>query len=157
MADVSYYTQEGYDKMKAELHELKTKGRAEVAQDIAEAREKGDLKENAEYDAAKDAQGKLEARIAKLEQELGRARIVDESQIDDSKAFILSTVKVRNKKMKRDFSYTLVSAKEANIKEGKISVESPIGKALLGKEKGETVVAKVPAGDIELEILDISR
>ena len=135
MSDVSYYTQEGYDKMKAELHELRTKGRAEVAEDIAEAREKGDLKENAEYDAAKEAQGKLEARIARLEQELGKARVLDESQMDTSKAFILSTVTVLNKKMKREFKYTLVSAKEADIKAGRFLLNRPSGKPFWGQKQ----------------------
>jgi len=157
MADVSYYTQEGYDKLKQELQELKTRGRSEVAEAISEAREKGDLKENAEYDAAKEAQGKLEARIAKLEQVMANARILDDSEMDMSKAFILSTVKVNNLKMKREMSFTLVSAQEANIKNGRISVESPIGKALLGRSVGEKVEVQAPAGAFQLEILDISR
>lgn len=157
MAQVAYYTPEGYEKIKNELHELKTKGRAEIAREISEAREKGDLRENAEYDAAKEAQGKLEARIANLENTLANARILDDDAIDTSKAFILSTVRVLNKKFKKEFNYTLVSPNEADIKAGKISVESPIGKALLGSAAGETVVVNAPAGKIELEVLEISR
>ncbi|MCL4113989.1 UNVERIFIED_CONTAM: hypothetical protein GTU68_004992 [Idotea baltica] len=124
---------------------------------IAEAREKGDLSENAEYDAAKEAQGLLEARIAGLENDLANARVMDESMMDTSKAYILATVKVLHKKLKKQFSYTLVSKNEANLKLGKISVDSPIGKALLGSEVGEVVEAVVPSGKIEFEILDISR
>jgi transcription elongation factor GreA len=157
MAEVSYYTQEGYEKLKEKLDYLKNQRRKEVADAIASAREQGDLRENAEYDAAKEEQGKLEAEIAQLEETLANARILDESSMDTSKAFVLSTVRVRNKKMNKEFSYTLVSPEEADIKKGKISTESPIGKALLGHEVGEVVTADAPAGPMELEILDISR
>ncbi|OZC03163.1 transcription elongation factor GreA [Rubricoccus marinus] len=152
-----YLTAEALDRLKNELHTARTTGRHDIAEAIAEARAQGDLSENAEYDAAKEAQGHLEARIAKLEETMANARIVDESSVDTSKARILSKVKVRNKKAKREMVYTLVSAEEADLKEQKISVDSPIGKALLGKALGDTVRVKVPAGFVELEIVDISR
>ena len=152
-----YLTAEALDKIKAELQTARTTGRKEIANAIAEARAQGDLSENAEYDAAKEAQGHLEARIAKLESTVAHARIVDESSVDTSKVRILSKVTVRNKKAKREMTYTLVSAEEADLKAQKISVDSPIGKALLGKAEGDTVKVKVPAGIVELEILDISR
>ena len=152
-----YLTAEALDRLKNELKIARTTGRADIAEAIAEARAQGDLSENAEYDAAKEAQGHLEARIAKLEETVSNARIVDESSVDTSKARILSKVKVRNQKAKREMTYTLVSAEEADLKSLKISVDSPIGKALLGKELGDTVRVKVPAGVVELEILDISR
>ncbi|MGK7389701.1 MAG: transcription elongation factor GreA [Candidatus Cyclobacteriaceae bacterium M2_1C_046] len=151
-----YYTKEGLDKLKDELNELRTKGRSEIAKAIAEARDKGDLSENAEYDAAKDAQGHLEAKIAQLEQIVGDARVIDESTIDTSKVSILSTVKIKNMKNGATFSYTLVSEEEADLKQNKISVESPIGKGLLGKKPGETAKIKTPAGEIEFEVIDIS-
>lgn len=157
MADIQYYTPHGYEELKEELNRLKTEERANVAQAIAEAREKGDLRENAEYDAAKEEQGKLEARIAKMEDQLANARVLNEENMDASKAFILSTVKVYNEKMKREMQYTLVNANEANIKEGKISVDSPIGKALLGQEVGSKVTVDAPAGKIDLEIREITR
>ena len=153
---VNYYTKEGLQKLKDELNELKTKGRAEMAKQIAEARDKGDLSENAEYDAAKDAQGLLELRISKLEAVVGNAREIDESTIDTSKVSILSTVKIKNLKNNMEVTYQLVAEEEADLKNGKISVQSPIGKGLLGKKKGESAQIKVPAGDIEFEILDIS-
>lgn len=153
---VNYYTKEGLDKLKAELNELKTKGRADMAKQIAEARDKGDLSENAEYDAAKEAQGLLELKISKLEKVVGDARVIDESSIDTSKVSILSTVKIKNKKTNMEVTYQLVAEEEADLKSGKISVQSPIGKGLLGKKKGEKAMIKVPAGDIEFEILDIS-
>ncbi|SNS81621.1 transcription elongation factor GreA [Ekhidna lutea] len=153
---VNYYTKEGLDKLKAELNELKTKGRADMAKQIAEARDKGDLSENAEYDAAKEAQGLLELKISKLETVVGDARVIDESTIDTSKVSILSTVKIKNKKTKMEVKYQLVAEEEADLKNGKISVQSPIGKGLLGKKKGEKAVIKVPAGDMEFEILDIT-
>ncbi|WP_420578002.1 transcription elongation factor GreA [Ekhidna sp.] len=153
---VNYYTKEGLDKLKAELNELKTKGRADMAKQIAEARDKGDLSENAEYDAAKEAQGLLELKISKLEKVVGDARIIDESSIDTSKVSILSTVKIKNNKNKMEVTYQLVAEEEADLKSGKISVQSPIGKGLLGKKKGEKAVIKVPAGDMEFEILDIT-
>ncbi len=157
MSQISYYTKEGLEKLKADLQDLKTKGRTDIAKQIAEARDKGDLSENAEYDAAKDAQGHLELKIAKLEGTLGNARLVDESTIDTSKVAILATVKLKNKKTKTDVSYTLVAEEEANLKEGKISVSSPIGKGLLGKKIGDTVQITVPAGILEFKILDITR
>ncbi|GAB4238931.1 MAG: transcription elongation factor GreA [Ekhidna sp.] len=153
---VNYYTKEGLQKLKDELNELKTKGRADMAKQIAEARDKGDLSENAEYDAAKEAQGLLELKISKLETVVGNARVVDESSIDTSQVSILSTVKIRNKKNKMEVTYQLVAEEEADLKSGKISVQSPIGKGLLGKKKGEVAMIKVPAGDIEFEILDIT-
>lgn len=153
---LSYYTKEGLQKLKDELQELKTKGRADMAKQIAEARDKGDLSENAEYDAAKDAQGLLELKISKLETVVGNARVIDESLIDTSKVSILSNVKIKNLKNKMEVTYQLVAEEEADLKAGKISVKSPIGKGLLGKEKGDKAVIKVPAGDLEFEILDIS-
>ena len=153
---INYYTKEGLQKLKNELNTLKTKGRADMAKQIAEARDKGDLSENAEYDAAKDAQGLLELKISKLKTVVGNARIIDESSIDTSKVSILSTVKIKNKKNNMEVTYQLVAEEEADLKVGKISVQSPIGKGLLGKKKGENTMIKVPAGDIEFEILDIS-
>ncbi|TAF65536.1 MAG: transcription elongation factor GreA [Cytophagales bacterium] len=157
MGKLSYYTQEGLDRLKNELQELKTKGRAEIARQIAEARDKGDLSENAEYDAAKDAQGLLELKIAKLEELISNARLIDETNIDTSKVSILSKVRIKNKKTNTVVTYTLVSEEEANLKEGKISIQSPIGKGLLGKTVGDSATIQVPAGLVELEILDISR
>lgn len=157
MSKVSYYTQEGLEKLKRELHELRTKGRAEIARQIAEAREKGDLSENAEYDAAKEAQGLLELKIAKLEELISNARLIDEANIDLSKVSIFSTVRIRNKKTKAEVTYTLVSQEEADLKVGKISVDSPIGKGLLGKSVGEVAKIQVPAGLLEFEILEITR
>ena len=152
---VSYYTEEGLQKLKDELKELQTKGRSDIAKQIAEARDKGDLSENAEYDAAKDAQGLLELKIAKLEKVVGDARVIDESQIDLSKVSILTTVKIKNIKNGMVVKYTLVAESEANLKEGKISVESPIGKGLLGKRVGDVATVKAPAGDIQFEVLEI--
>lgn len=149
-------TQEGYDKLRSELDELKTTGRAEAAKAIAEAREKGDLSENAEYDAAKDAQGMLEAKINELEKALSKARIIDESELDTSRVTILSTVRLKNLKINKEISYTLVSETEANLKERKISVDSPIGQGLLGKVKGDTAEINTPGGLIKFEILEIS-
>lgn len=153
---VSYLTPEGYERLKSELEELKTKGREEVAKAIAEAREKGDLSENAEYDAAKDAQGYLELKINDLEKTLANSKIIDKSQLDNSKVTILNTVKIKNKKNGATVSYTLVAESEANIKEKKISVNSPIGEGLLGKKVGDSAEVKTPNGVIEFEILDIS-
>ncbi len=152
-----YLTEEGLQELKEELHRLKTKERADVANAIAEARAKGDLSENAEYDAAKEKQGHLEARIAKLEDMVSRARIVDESQVDTSKAYILSTVRVKNLNNDMEQTYTLVSEREADVAQGKISVDSPVGKGLLGKSEGDVVAIDVPAGTVKLEILEISR
>ena len=157
MSDVTYLTKEGYDKLKDELHQLKTKGRTEIAKAIQKARELGDLSENAEYDAAKDAQGLLEMKIAKLESTVATARILDDSAIDSSKAYILSTVKVKNLKMKKTFTYTLVAEEEADLKAGKISVKSPVGKGILGKEVGDLIEIDVPAGKLQFELLEISR
>ena len=157
MGEVHYYTKEGLDKLKAELNELTTKGRADIAKQIAEARDKGDLSENAEYDAAKEAQGLLELKISKMEEVMANARVVDESQLDTSKILILSKVKLRNPVNKMEFTYTLVAEQEADLKAGKISVNSPIGKGLLGRTAGETVDIQVPNGTMKLEILEISR
>jgi transcription elongation factor GreA len=156
-ADTVYMTEEGLEDLKQELHRLKTKERSRIAEDIAEARAKGDISENAEYDAAKEEQGKLEARIAKLEDTIARARVVDERNVDASKAFILSNVTVENADTGKTQTYTLVSEQEANISEGKISIKSPIGKGLLGKEEGDEVEIEVPAGTVTLRITDISR
>ena len=152
-----YLTEEGFQELKDELHFLKTKERARIADAIAEARAKGDLSENAEYDAAKEEQGKLEARISKLEDTISRARVVDESEVDDSKAYILSKVTVENLSTGAEQVYTLVNEQEADISEGKISVESPVGKGLLGKEEGDEVDIDVPAGTVTLKITDIAR
>ena len=155
MAKVAYYTKEGLDKLKTELNELKTKGRSDIAKQIAEARDKGDLSENAEYDAAKDAQGHLEAKIAQLEEVVGNARVIDESTIDTSKVSILSTVKIKNKKNGAVFTYKLVSEEEADLKAGKISLQSPIGKGLLGKKPGDSTKIQTPGGEMEFDILEI--
>ena len=152
-----YLTKETLQQFKDELHHLRTAERARIAAEIAEARAHGDLSENAEYDAAKEAQGKLEARIAKMEQTLGNARIVDETQIDASKAFILSTVRVKNHKSGTEQLFKLCSEQEADFSQGKISITSPIGKGLLGRSVGDTVEITVPAGHVKLEILDITR
>ncbi len=152
----SYLTQEGYDKIKSELDHLKTVGRQEAAKAIAEAREKGDLSENAEYDAAKDAQGMLEMKINDLEKALGNAQIIEASSVDTSQVSILCKVKIRNLKVNREMQYQIVSESEANLKEKKISIESPIGKGLLGKREGEIAKVQTPAGEIEFEILEIS-
>src|SRR4051794_38941741 len=153
---ISYYTKEGLDRLTKELNDLKTKGRSDIAKQIAEARDKGDLSENAEYDAAKDAQGLLELKISKLDDLLSNARVIDESTIDTSKASILTTVSIKNKKNGAVVKYTLVAEEEADLKLGKISVKSPIGAGLLGKEKGDTVLIEVPAGKLEFEIIDIT-
>ncbi|NGM64981.1 transcription elongation factor GreA [Sphingobacterium sp. SGR-19] len=157
MAEVTYYTQEGLDKLKQELQYLKTEGRANIAKAIAEARDKGDLSENAEYDAAKEAQGLHEAKIAKLEGVLASARLIDESNLDTSKVLALSYVKIKNKKNNAVMTYQLVSETEADMKAGKISVKSPIAQGLLGKSVGEIAQVEVPAGVMEFEILEISR
>jgi transcription elongation factor GreA len=156
MSQVSYYTKEGLDRLKAELRELQTKGRADISQQIAEARDKGDLSENAEYDAAKDAQGHLEAKIAQLEKVVGNARVMDESTIDTSKVSILSKVKIKNLKMGATVEYKLVSEEEADLKSMRISVQSPIGRGLLGKKVGEKAKISTPGGEIEFEVLEIS-
>ncbi len=151
----SYYTKEGLEKLTNELATLKSKGRSDIAKQIAEARDKGDLSENAEYDAAKDAQGHLEAKIAKLEELMSYARLIDESKIDTSFVSILSKVTIKNKKNGASVTYMLVSEEEADLKAGKISTQSPIGKGLLGKKKGDSAKIKTPAGEMEFEITNI--
>lgn len=157
MTKVSYYTEEGLKKLRDELNQLKDVERPRASQAIAEARDKGDLSENAEYDAAKEAQGLLELRISKLEATIANARIIDESQLDTSKALIHSTVEVKNKANGAVMKYKLVAQSEANLQQGKISVDSPIGKGLLGKSEGDVAPIQVPNGQIELEILKITR
>lgn len=150
-----YMTQEGLDKLLKELEELKTTGRQEAARAIAEARDKGDLSENAEYDAAKNAQGMLELRINELEKIYANSRIIDESQLDKTKVTLLSTVVIKNRKTNKDFTYTLVSEAEADLKANKISATSPIGKGLLGLKEGDIARVHTPAGDIEFEIIEL--
>ncbi len=157
MSDVTYLTKEGYDRLKAQLDDLKGRGRTEIARQIQTAREMGDLSENAEYDAAKDAQGLLEMKISKLENAIAIARVLDESDIDSNKAYILSTVKLRNIKTKMEMKYTLVAEEEADLKRGRISIKSPVGKAILGKEVGDIIEIIVPAGNLEFELLEITR
>ena len=157
MSKVSYYTEEGLKKLRDELNQLKDVERPKASQAIAEARDKGDLSENAEYDAAKEAQGLLEMHIAKMENVLANARIINESELDNSKVLVLSTVEVKNKANGASMKYTLVAQTEADLKTGKISVESPIGQGLLGKKVGETTTITVPNGSIELEIISIVR
>lgn len=157
MTEITYYSKEGLDKLKEELHQLKTSGRAAIAKAIAEARDKGDLSENAEYDAAKEAQGLHEAKIAKLENTLASSRLLDESKLDLTKVLALSIVKIKNTKNGATMSYQLVAESEADLKSGKISVKSPIAKGLLGKSVGDKIEIEVPAGKIEFEILEISR
>lgn len=152
---VSYYTKDGLEKLKNDLNTLKTKGRKEIARQIADARDKGDLSENAEYDAAKDAQGHLEAKIAQLENLLANARLIDESRVVTHEVSILSKVTIKNKMTGHSMTYMLVSEEEADLKSGKISTQSPIGKGLLGKKKGEVAQIKTPAGNMEFEITDI--
>ena len=152
-----YLTAEGLQNLKDELHRARTTERHAIAQEIADARAQGDLSENAEYDAAKESQGHLEARISRLEATVAAARIVDESEVDASRARILSNVRVMNKKAKQEAIYTLVAPQEADLARNRVSVESPIGKGLLGKEVGDTVDIKVPAGLVKLEILEITR
>jgi len=157
MADISYFTNEGLQRLKDEVHQLETVERPKISQQIAEARDKGDLSENAEYDAAKEAQGLLEAKISKLKNTLANARLVDDSKIDNTKVYILSTVKIRNTKNNAEVTYTLVAENEANLAEKKISIDSPIGKGLLGKSVGDIAEVQVPAGIIPFEVLEISR
>ncbi len=156
MGQVQYYTEEGLRKLKEELQDLKSRGRQDIAKQIAEARDKGDLSENAEYDAAKDAQGHLELKIAKLEAVVGNARVFDQSLIDTSKVGILSTVKIKNVKNGMTVSYTLVSEEEADLKAAKISLGSPFGKGLVGKKVGDIAEINAPAGVLQFEILDIT-
>ena len=157
MSDVSYYTPEGFKRLKDELHDMKSVQRAFITQQIAEARDKGDLSENAEYDAAKEAQGMLEAKIAKLDNVMATARIIDESQIDNSKAFILSTVTIKNVKSGTLVTYTLVAPNEADLAKKRISIESPIGKGLLGSALGDTMDIQTPNGPIACEVVEIAR
>ncbi len=156
MENYSYYTKEGLQKLRDELADLKSRGRADMAKQIAEARDKGDLSENAEYDAAKDAQGLLELKISKLETTVANARVIDENNLDTSKVSILSKVKIKNKKNNMEVTYTLVAEEEADLKSGKISVKSPIGKGLLGKKVGEVAEIQAPVGKMDFEVLDIS-
>lgn len=155
MSQITYLTQDGYDRLKSELEELKTTGRKEVAMAIAEAREKGDLSENAEYDAAKDAQGMLEMRINELEKTLSNVRVLDASQVDTSKVVLLTTVTIENVKTNKEMTYQLVSESEADLKERRISATSPIGKGLLGKSVGEIAEVDTPAGKVEFRIKKI--
>ena len=157
MSKVSYYTVEGLKKLREELNHLKDVERPRASQAIAEARDKGDLSENAEYDAAKEAQGLLELQISKMEATLSNARLIDESQLDTSKVLVHSTVEVINNNNGTKMKYKLVAQSEADLKTGKISVDSPIGKGLLGKKEGEIALINVPNGTIELEIVTISR
>lgn len=156
MSKYTYLTQEGYDRLVEELDELKSNGRQKVAKAIAEAREKGDLSENAEYDAAKDAQGMLELKINELEKVMANARILDASQLDNSKVVVLSDVTIKNVKNNKEITYKLVSESEADLKAKKISVTSPMGSGLLGKKVGEIAVVETPGGSIEFEIVNIS-
>lgn len=157
MNKVSYYTAEGLKKLRAELKQLKDVERVRASRAIAEARDKGDLSENAEYDAAKEAQGMLEMKISKLENNLAGARIIDESQLDNSKVLVLSIVKIKNQTNGLEMTYTLVADGEADLASGKISVNSPIGKGLLGKSVGDVADIEVPNGIIKFDILEISR
>ena len=157
MSKVSYYTPEGLKKLRDQLRQLKDIERPSASQAIAEARDKGDLSENAEYDAAKEAQGMLEMKISKLEEILSGARVIDESQLDNSKALVLSTVKIKNQTNGMELLYTLVADGEADLAAGKISVNSPIGKGLLGKAVGEVAEVQVPNGVMKFDVLEITR
>ena len=157
MADVAYFTKEGLEKLKQELQELKTTGRSNISKAIAEARDKGDLSENAEYDAAKEAQGLHEAKISQMQETLANARLLDESKLDASKVLALSIVKIKNRSNGATMTYQLVAESEADMKTGKISVASPIAKGLLGKAVGDVAEITVPAGKIEFEIMEVSR
>jgi len=156
MSDVSYFTEEGLSKLKNELHLLKTTGRKKIAQQIADARDKGDLSENAEYDAAKEAQGLHELKISKLESALSNAKVIDKKNIDASKVSILSMVEIKNLQNSMKFTYQIVAEEESDLKLGKLSVKSPIGSSLLGKKKGDKVSINTPSGNIKFEILKIS-
>lgn len=157
MSNYTYLTEEGFKKLQQELEHLRSVERPSISAQIAEARDKGDLSENAEYDAAKEAQGLLEMKIAKLEDLVANSRIIDESKLDTSKVLILTKVKIRNLQNKAEMSYTLVAENEADLKSGKISISSPIAKALLGKKVGDQVEVQVPSGKVNLEILEIGR
>ena len=157
MSNVSYYTKEGLKKIKDELNHLRDIERPKASNAIAEARDKGDLSENAEYDAAKEAQGMLEMKISKMENVVANARLIDESQLDLSKVLVLSKVTIKNLNNQMEMNYTLVAESEADLKTGKISVNSPIGKGLLGKKVGEIAEVNVPNGTLKLEIISINR
>ncbi len=157
MTEVKYFTEEGFEKLNEELDQLTKIERPAISRQIAEARDKGDLSENAEYDAAKNAQGMLEMKIARLQEEISNARIIDESKMDASKVLILSRVNIRNLNNGAQMTYTLVPEKEANLKENKISVDSPIAKGLLGKSVGDIADIQVPAGKIRFEIIEVTR
>jgi transcription elongation factor GreA len=157
MSKASYITEEGLQKLKVDLDRMVNIERPAISRQIAEARDKGDLSENAEYDAAKDAQGMLEMKIAKLEEIIANSRVIDETKIDISKVQILNKVKIKNKKTNSIVEYTIVSETEANLKEGKLAVSSPIAQALIGKKKGDSVEVMVPSGLVSLQILEISR
>ncbi|MCD6113594.1 MAG: transcription elongation factor GreA [Bacteroidales bacterium] len=157
MAEINYYTKEGLKRLKDELKRLTTVERKKISNQIAEARDKGDLSENAEYDAAKEAQGLLELRISKLQETIINARLIDESKMDDSKIFIMSKVKIKNLSNNKIFNYTLVPENEADLKNSKLSINSPIAKGLLGKSVGDKVEISVPAGNFNFEIIEISR
>ena len=157
MSKVSYYTEDGLKKLREELNNLKDIERPKISNAIAEARDKGDLSENAEYDAAKEAQGMLEMKISKLEETLAGARIIDESQLDTSKVLVLSKVKIKNEANGMEMDYMIVADGEADLASGKLSVNSPIGKGLLGKSVGDTAEISVPNGKIRFKILEISR
>ncbi|RKE98533.1 transcription elongation factor GreA [Ichthyenterobacterium magnum] len=157
MSKVSYYTEEGLKKLRAELRQLKDIERPNASKAIAEARDKGDLSENAEYDAAKEAQGMLEMKISKLEETLAGARVIDESQLDNSKVLVLSTVRIKNQANDMEMTYTLVADGEADLATGRLSVNSPIGKGLLGKSVGEVAEVQVPNGVIKFDVLEITR
>ena len=156
MSDTIYVSAEGLERLKAELQQLKTKGRQDIAAAIKEAREKGDLSENAEYDAAKEAQGLLELKISKLETDIGNARILDKSKLDTSRVTVMANVRLKHMGNGKEVTYKLVSEKEADLKAKKISVTSPMGKGLLGKSVGDVAEIQAPAGVIKFEILDIS-
>jgi transcription elongation factor GreA len=157
MSKINYYTPEGLQKLKDQLEELKTVQRPSISQQIGEARDKGDLSENAEYDAAKEAQGILEMKISKLQTVISNARLIDDSNIDSSKVYILSKVKIKNIANGMEIDYTLVAENEADLRAKKISVESPIGKGLLGKSKGDIADIVTPSGIMKFEIIEISR
>jgi transcription elongation factor GreA len=156
MTKVSYVTEQGLERLKRELEQLETVERPKISQQIAEARDKGDLSENAEYDAAKEAQGMLEMKISKLKETLANSRILDQSRLDTSTVQILNKVKIKNKKNGTVMEYTLVSDSEANLKEGKMSINTPIAKGLLGKKVGDVAEVQVPSGKMEFEIVEIS-
>lgn len=157
MSQISYYTEEGLKKLKDELHDMKTVQRPSISDQIAEARDKGDLSENAEYDAAKEAQGILEMKISKMEGIVANARLIDNTSIDNSKVFILSKVKIKNVSNGMEMEYTLVAENEADLKAKKISIDSPFGKGLLGKKQGDIADIHTPNGIMKFEVVEISR